>query len=242
MLLASGLLGVVQWLLSLIFNDGAYETNASASWEFLLAPAFDQSVEYIVFFSIGIVAKQSNWMQDFEQLSNRSVWVCRGLTVACSCLLFLPSPRYEQDGAPQLLIDLLYQLLRCSYCVAVSVSLLDFFRKHVGSPGGGVRQFLISHSFAVYLVHYPFVVACTWAYSLVLAHLGQDFVWTNAQPCYLRLHCTKAQMTIHPMSSTELDSEALLWIGCGLCFLVTNAVAWPLSWCLRKLPGLNKIL
>jgi len=57
MFLATVMLGVAQWLLSLAFTS---------SWEFALSPNFDQTILYITFFATGVIAKRNHWWRSWK--------------------------------------------------------------------------------------------------------------------------------------------------------------------------------
>jgi len=174
-----------------------------------------------------------------EVLDHVSLSIYRLLTVVLASVIIIRNRWMDNT----LVRSLVWQIVRCAFCVAVSIAGLDLFRQCFNLGDGRIHKFFVGSMYGVYLLHYPFIVLFTWTFATILENLGHELSWQNAEPmCYMRFVCSKAELTINPYSATELDSEGYLWLGSLVCFVLTNVCVWPLAWSLKQLPGLRDII
>ena len=118
----------------------------------------------------------------------------------------------------------IYLVIRSIRCVNVYF-LIDTFQRKFNYRTSRTRFFSKS-AYMVYLFHPWVLVSLTFAYNYILKHgCGVIVEFGN-----------------HSFSSTTKIPSRYIWIGFVTVGLTTQLVVWPLSFYLRKLPGLRQVM
>ena len=108
----------------------------------------------------------------------------------------------------------------------VSLGLIQFAAAFCNFRNG-LTRFLSVNAYAVYLFH-PWII-CPVAYSWsVLLHAlgGPELVFCDGDN----------------VSKTHFGHDYLVWIGWVYTTVVSLVIVWPIAWCIRRIPGMDKIM
>lgn len=183
----------------------------------------------ILLFSAGTIAGESGWLSPERTITEQidiAPWKLR-LMVCLEGTVVMYLHHHREDPLERLVFFLAAGML----CVDASVAYLQFFQEHVNQDW----SYLADGAYTVYLIH-PFVTqACTSMFLKVY-----DMLYPGAiqfDPVVFDIFVPSASHLYGPG-----DGSVHLWIGFLVVLAVNNAILWPLSYWLCKLPILNKYL
>eukprot|EP00505_MAST-04D_sp_SCG-Rhode-Island_P001570 Stramenopile-MAST_4_protein_1570 len=185
----------------------------------------------ILFFVAGTKARNGNWLSydaaSTEWLLTKEqrkvvTWVVLGcggyVAIAGTCVnynLYIP-PSYFYG---------FWILLSGPFAVCVSLLEIDWFQRHFDYQTPRTA-WLAQSAYMVYLFHPWVLVVFTYVYVYILqAGFGIDLPFDMP----------------YGLASVTVIDNGLLWAGFISVGVVTQLVVWPLSWLLRKLPGIRNV-
>ena len=207
----------------------------------------------ILYFIAGIVARNNQWLtENLPQLKASTVVSARILTVICF-LIWLSLFTYfyiidfgngllPKKGASECADDndndmdmnvYIFALIMCGiaifagfYCTTVSLTLMHFAQTY-WNFSNGVCKFLSSAAYAVYIIHPYVICTVTWSFVKLLEYFeGITLVFCKDDV----------------MSMTHFGHNYLVWVAWIYVVSLTLIIVWPLAWCIKQLPGLNRML
>eukprot|EP01083_Nonionella_stella_P068275 181182_1 len=206
----------------------------------------------IVFFTAGVIAKRNKWLSSVAQLSSFNVLVIRIMAVLCvfawiGCCtavyvldmgFFIPKKDESEtdcdtnDVYGSLSNVFLYLSIGFGFvfggicCITFSVAMLEFAASY-GNFANTFSTFLSKNAYTVYLIHPLVLVPATWTFTKLLKLFnGTEIIFCKDSV----------------VSKTHFGGDYLVWVGFFYTICVTMLIVWPLAWCIRRIPGLDKII
>lgn len=239
------LCGLVQGLLIFLIPTGS----------FVMMPLTYGSLPFdIMFFAGGIIAKRNGWLDNpipsaqlFKGQCHMVTWSLTMFVIFALVYVYVPSstifPAAPHGGHKELgseksvsvfvtlVVDVLIAGGMGFYCIVLSFGMFSFFQKRC-NYSNRCTKFFSDAAYTVYLIHPWIIVPITWSYVILLKKIG------NVDVIFPLAGSNSSTTT----SSTDLGNDGLLWFGWVYTSICSLLLVWPLSWSLRQLPGLNKIL
>eukprot|EP01083_Nonionella_stella_P068276 181184_1 len=235
------ILGVIQLIVFIMVGDS-----------FIFMPITLGSLPFdIVFFTAGVIAKRNKWLTALTQLPSSSVLMIRMMAVLCvfvwiGCwtalyvldtgFLIPKKGESETDCDPNddngsVTINNVYLMVFgfvfggiC--CTTFSIVLLNFAASRVNFANTFIT-FLSTNAYTVYLIHPLVLVPATWTFTQLLKLFnGTEIIFCEDSTA----------------SKTHFGGDYLVWVGFFYTICVTMLIVWPLAWCIRRIPGLDKII
>ena len=185
----------------------------------------------ILFFIVGVCARRGKWLR--TNAVSRTTFVTPGerrfVTIFTAlCIVTCYAVWYLMADAKVIGMNVgygIWSLLSGPYAVSMSIFLIDTFQRKFNYRTSRTRFFSKS-AYMVYLFHPWVLVSLTFAYNYFLKH-GCGII---------------VEFENHSFSSTTKIPSKYIWIGFVTVGLTTQLVVWPLSFYLRKLPGLRQVM
>merc|ERR1712217_99395 len=120
----------------------------------------------------------------------------------------------------------------CSFVVSgagtmiMSLGMMQFAEKYWNYRSEWSKFFNV-HAYAVYLIHPLVVCPVTFTWTFVLKAING-----------VELEFCKDSVT----SLTHFGGNYLVYIGWFYTVVLSLLIVWTVAWCLRKIPGMNKII
>lgn len=183
----------------------------------------------ILMFTAGTIAGEYGWISPERTITEQldiSPWKLRFMVCLEGIVVM-----YQQFNRRNYLGHLVFFLAAGMLCVDVSVAYLQFFQDHVNQNW----SFLADGAYTVYLLHPLVTQACTSVFYKIY-----DLLYPGA------IQFDPTVFGIFVPSTNHLygpgDGSVHLWIGFLVVLVVSNAILWPLSYYLCKLPILKRYL
>ena len=185
----------------------------------------------ILFFVAGTKARKGRWLstdpaskewiltEDQRRAVTWAVLGCGGYVAIVGTFM-----NYSLSVSPTYFYGL-WIALSGPFAVSISLLEIDWSQRHFNYQTPRTA-WLAQSAYMVYLFHPWVLIVCTYVYVYILkAGFGVDL---------------KFDMPYGLASVTAIDN-ALLWGGLFGVGIITQVVVWPLSWLLRKLPGIRSV-
>jgi len=202
----------------------------------------------VAFFAAGCVAKRSGWLEAISEMSKVQYWfariVCLAIWIWNGVMLSKvhPSPYVECGLAPtrRLLSEehaqplerflaplrLLQGAFNGILTTMLSTVVLHFFAVHLNSQNR-FTKIASEGQYGVYVMQTLTIPCVLWSFVKILEASGEKLEF---------LYCAET-----PTSQTVIGTE---WLVGGWLYTIVlvTAIAWPLAYYFRQLPGVNSIL
>jgi len=183
----------------------------------------------VMLFFAGILARKNDWlvhrggmtMRTIREQMDISVVHLRAI-VTIEIVLLLTFGQLTKSNA---LWGIPFLLVAGVFNLDMSLAVVEFFQTNFNYETRATKAFLAKAAYGVYLIHPVVVILMTIAFIRLYEGLsGRTLDWDAPFK-----------------SSTPIDGWILFagWIGGMAC---ANAAVWPLAWCLKQIPCLQKIL
>jgi fucose 4-O-acetylase-like acetyltransferase len=216
-----GLCGFAQFVVSRVLNISYFYAMPIASPGTLFSD--------IVLFTAGTVAGEYGWISHERTITEQmdiAPWKLRVMVclegVVVMYLHFIRESPVEH---------LAYFLAAGMLCVDISVAYLQFFQEYVNQDW----SYLAGGAYTVYLLHPLVIQICTSVFYKVYDVLYPETI--KFAPVVFGIFFPSSSHLSGPG-----DGTVHLWIGFFVVLSVSNAILWPLSYHLSKLPVLNRYL
>ena len=194
---------------------------------------------HLPFFMLGIVAGSNDWLKGLEQMKVWVAWVLRVFVLGMCAFFFVA---YGSSTIPLNAIEVARGFEDFGWCVAVGtyavgITLCEvqlFHQYFNGSPPSKLARQASTAAYAVYLLHLPVMFAASMVFIEILKAADVPIVYSdnNIQQIY----------TLGDDGKPKLLDGTYVWPGFFFVLVLTNLVTWPLSYFVRKVPVLSKML
>jgi glucan biosynthesis protein C len=130
-------------------------------------PTLSYLPQYVSFFLIGVIAFHHDWFKILSSSMATRVFIVALIATGILFPLSLPGEHFLGNGNWQ---SAVYALWDSTFAVGMSMGLIVLFRRFFDAPGRFWR-FLSQHSYTVYVIHIPIVVALA---ALVLSRISLE--------------------------------------------------------------------
>ncbi|KAK3269107.1 hypothetical protein CYMTET_22430 [Cymbomonas tetramitiformis] len=198
----------------------------------------------ILFFTAGVVAKRSRWLEDdLPRLIKEGVargWVALSagfgliifhigfifkLAEVDTVMLQVTEDSDSDDFIVLILTIVVYNLYCGILTILFSLSAVAIFHTYFNYSTPTTKWFA-SAAYTVYLIHGWVLTLLTAAYVGVLRAAGEVIEFEDDKS----------------YSKSHMSSEGWLWLGWLLTVVLTMGICWPLASVIRQLPGCRDIL
>lgn len=232
---------------------------------FLAMPSGHGSLPYdILFFTCGVLAKRGGWLNTDNPLSKASLVAAGVLGLLSSIYYFVsawatvnctwPLLRYDDGscnatmtGAPATDTSELVFGKTLFYLVG-GIAVISFSYLHVGlsqrccnREPSKIGAALNRSAYAAYVLH-PLVVTSVgvlWQYILVNIGTEVEF-WSDSHTGNFTFSDYVSNLSSQFIVETDM-SPAMYWAGFAFVLVVTQMIVWPLSICVKQIPGVKNI-
>jgi len=112
-------------------------------------------VIYFAFFSLGIMFYRSDFFSKNKKFSDSFLWIILAI-FTFTFIVFIYY--FYMENLNELSFVFINSILRVVFCLSALMSLTFLFRKFLNFPSKIIQK-MSSNSYAIYIIHYPFVVA-----------------------------------------------------------------------------------
>merc|ERR1719242_1479412 len=110
--------------------------------------------------------------------------------------------------------------------IVMSLGMMQFAEQYLNYRSERTK-FFSQHAYCVYLIHPWIIVPAAWTWKLLLEALnGVELEF-----------CVDSSTSL-----THFGGNYLVYIGWLYTVVLSLLIVWPLAWCIRKIPGMNKII
>ena len=202
----------------------------------------------IVLFTAGVVAKRNDWLTLLVEMRTTLVTLL-GLAYIVMWLGFvsyiyvsdlgwlIPKKdafkNCDDESSGDAMAWQMYVAFGCMFvvagsgCMLMSMWALQLSARYA-NYASGVTRFFSEQAYCVYLIH-PLVL-CPVAYSFVVM---QQYLFDGP-----KVEFCSGDVT----SFTQFDGDYVVWLGWAYTLVLTVAIVWPLSWCIRQIPGFKTVI
>ena len=222
-------LPALPWILmagvSLGFVKGILFGFFDVDWIFAMIISYFP--DYVMMFTLGVIAKRNNWLTQLQEWSQASKHACFAITLVLA-LTLLPARLAGtfppgQQWLPQWLVSFLYGVNSAVFMVAMCTSVLLIFQRFVNFATTLTHR-VSSAAYTVYLIHGWTLVPIAWSYAEMLTAAGQNLMFNMVT------------------SSVSLTTYWLVFAGAIYTAVLGAPLTWIAAWLLAKAPILRRIL
>merc|ERR1719499_1781580 len=134
----------------------------------------------------------------------------------------------DDDGysASQIGIGVSFFVVSGLGTMIMSLGMMQFAEKYWNYKSEWTSFFSV-HAYCVYLIHPLVLCPVSWTWTFVLEAInGVDLEF-----------CVDSTTSL-----THFGGHYLVYIGWLYTAILSLLIVWPLAWCIRKIPGMNKII
>ncbi len=179
----------------------------------------------LLFFVAGTFAKKYGWLEKSmkEQIGLPIIFFRCMVVVEAAFMIYF----FDKGQENELYYTPVVILIAGVYCIDMSLLVLEFFQSHLDFQNR-YTKILSEAAYTVYIIHPAFVIGTSSLWIKVYESLTEKEIEWVAPLFY---------------SSTPLDGGgftlAISWL---VSNILVHALVWPISFFVRKLPGLRQIL
>eukprot|EP01084_Bolivina_argentea_P090792 163524_1 len=235
------LLGIIQVIMFLLTGG-----------QFIFMPITIGSLPFnIVFFMAGVIGKRNEWLSLNSPMLTDNIIIIRVITIICVLILsgfwiylyiinigygLLPDKNESESDCSDVSYNYNITMVGAMIglyvfagicCFVFSLVLLQFSAIYLNFSNR-FTKFLSECAYCVYLIH-PWIICpvlWTWVQLVEILFDGRKIIFCHNST----------------VSKTHFGNNYLLWIGYIYCVIVSFIIVWPIAWCIRQIPGLNKII
>mmetsp|Transcript_18354 Transcript_18354/g.54533 ORF Transcript_18354/g.54533 Transcript_18354/m.54533 type:complete len:531 (+) Transcript_18354:166-1758(+) len=248
------------------FVSGCARSVLSVSGSTILNPrGLEQFQQYVLYFVAGCAAGDGDWLPEIVSMSAGNAAFLRGI-----CLIYAVAGYFLQkamwsdrvknyrdllkgdptpyDAQTNAALAPVFVAFSGVFSVAITLVWLQLFHQYFNSAKRFVTRALSDAAYAAYLLH-PFgILFALWTLHQVFKaegyDIGQRVPDTDVTARDLDPK-TRGAWFVPSQWDDDADSKAWgykTWSGFLYLVVVANLVTWPISWCIKKLPGVRNVL